>query len=374
MENYTQKQEKFSNENENSIIKLNYDNFLYKYKGDIEFFNNFELIENDENNKIVFEKILEKIKEILSSSNENLLLLMYAVKNSLILKNIYYSVLSDINYIILINQIFLKEKTVQIIKGDKTLSYHFNFDTLLQVLEKRYKEEEDVNTKVSLYQLLIIVNKMEKIGKKDLCALNDLDCRIYYLQESVKEGKEEIIKEIKEINKFVSNKNNDISDEENLLAINSVINKENIEDKFELIRKEIENIKELLLLDKNIEENLNDKSSNEDVEESLEFIKEKCINIEENLNIFQEKGESEKNKNENIQEEEFQSQIKVVLEGVETKMNGLDEKIELLTENVNKITEFISAISSDRILNFITAEEEIIKKLDAKLENKQEEN
>lgn len=369
MGNYTQEQEK--NFNENDVIKLNYDNFLHKYRGDIEFFNNFELIENDENNKIVFEKILEKIKEILSSSNENLLLLMYAVKNSLILKNIYYSVLSDINYIILINQIFLKEKTVQIIKGDKTLNYRFNFDTLLQVLEKRYKEEEDVNTKVSLYQLLTIVNKMEKIGKKELCALNDLDCRIYYLQESVKEGKEEIIKEIKKINEL----NNNMPDEENLSAINSVINEENIEDKFELIREEIGNIKELLL-DENIEKNLNDvnSNSNENIEESLEFIKEKCINIEENLNIFQEKGESEKNKNGNIQEEEFQSQIKAVLEGVETKMNGLDEKIKLLTENVNKITEFINAISSDRILNFITAEEEIIKKLDAKLENKQEEN
>ena len=359
---------------ENKEIELNYSAFYNEYFNDINFFNSF-IIKNDVDKEIC----IKKLYILIQSLNEmELLMFIYSINNSQTISYIYELLLKDLKNIALLINIISKKIKIKLKKKDGITEYKLPYKHLEKAIKKQL-ENKDISPDLRYYllQLNVFVKKAQQGA---LCNLNDLECKMYYLQEAVENGKEEIIDEIKKINinpqeiideikknlNVVENEiiNKDTDSEtvnkeidfnpvfEKLDLINNIIDYQKSET--EIIKDEIFSLKEKL-------DNLNINNDNNTVDD----LKEKIFEISEKLENFK------NNENNEFNPEMIEAGLSEAVKPLEMKINDLETKILPVVEMIEKLNKIVEVLNEDTIKEFIEKEFKAIEMLESKLKGEE---
>ena len=336
-------------------------NFYMKYKDDFDFLRDFET-SSEELEEIYIKKLKEFLEKIDEDDFLSLLFLLNTNKKKV--KYLYRIILlenlqgKEKKFLKLIQKIIKRDLIVtceEIIdeqnrKKEKLNIYLKPLEEVVIELLNTFKNKDMQEVKInSVYiNLVYLKNLIKNAEKEKFCDFNDLNCKIFYLQESVEDSKKEILNSLKNLE---------------LPALENNLNEEEIKSIYqntEIIKNELEKI------EANIE-NLSIKESNfttsSDLESQFEVIKEKLFNIEEKLN----QTEIKKDNDNKLNDKELITQISSAFETLEKKIEETNEKIANMGEAITEILTFISNINVKEIEEFIQMEKEAIDKVNQKL-------
>jgi len=336
-------------------------NFYMKYKDDFDFLRDFET-SSEELEEIYIKKLKEFLEKIDEDDFLSLLFLLNTNKKKV--KYLYRIILlenlqgKEKKFLKFIQKIIKRDLIVtceEIIdeqnrKKEKLNIYLKPLEEVVIELLNTFKNKDMQEVKInSVYiNLVYLKNLIKNAEKEKFCDFNDLNCKIFYLQESVEDSKKEILNSLKNLE---------------LPALENNLNEEEIKSIYqntEIIKNELEKI------EANIE-NLSIKESNfttsSDLESQFEVIKEKLFNIEEKLN----QTEIKKDNDNKLNDKELITQISSAFETLEKKIEETNEKIANMGEAITEILTFISNINVKEIKEFIQMEKEAIDKVNQKL-------
>ena len=361
---------------ENKEIELNYSEFYNEYFNDINFFNSF-IIKNDIDKEIC----IKKVYALVQSLNEmELLMFIYSINNSQMISYVYDILLKDPKNLILLINIISKKIKIKLKKKDGIIEYRLPYKYLEKAIKKQL-EDKDISPDLRYYLLQLDVF-VKKAQQGSLCNLNDLECKMYYLQESVENGKEEIIDEIKKININPQEIIDEIKKNLNVVE-NEIINKDTDS---EMVNKEIDfnPVFEKLDLINNIIDY--QKSETEIIKNEIFSLKEKLDNLNINNNdstvddlkekIFEISEKLENLKNNEINNNEFNPEmieagLSEAVKPLEMKINDLETKILPVIETIEKLNKIIEVLNEDTIKEFFEKEFKAIEILENKLKGEE---
>jgi len=271
----------------------------------------------------------------------------------------------------------------------------------LETIVKKYLGEEEIS-KEKKDLLLFLKTRIEHIKTGHLiCGIDDLTCKIYYLQDNLDEtimsSKNEIIESVNKVSSNIINAIKDdtkkVNEKEEKEDENIALNNEiallkdeilHLEEKIpsekineihintENIKFELESVKEGLnnILSNN-SNNENSSIKKEENPENLEFLKDRILDadakLEKIIKLQQSQKETESESKDESINDNFINEIKNVFSGLEQKLAGIEQKMSNIENSVNEVKEFISQIDTEEVKMFIKAENEALKKINSKL-------
>jgi hypothetical protein len=354
-----------NNDEKNYLLDL--EDLYQKHKDAIIFLMKAN-IQNDEIKSL----FIEELKKLLMVP-EIFLVLLYILSEDTKEKNklIFKYVLSDpsrIKYFFLLKRIILREVNVKVKSADnKITDFVFNDKAFKEFLDEVLSKKE-LNEKLrkDFLKLRVVLED----DSYHMCSIDDLNCKLYYLNSSVREilnlikktnpsDKENALTKIDELKSLLTSLQNTIQSKSSGIKDTIQIESEGIKNSINGIVLKFDEIKEFLnSVKEEITLSLTNKT-NQEISIDTSIIEEKLNEI---LNLIQnQQGEKDENLITQLGE-----QIGVMNEMIEKLFKSVNE----LNEKVSFLTEKMQEIDTERLNSFISKEEEVLAEVENLIKNK----